>query len=312
VADSAPSYRRLFWKSRHHLWLALVTLGLGFASGEPLGLLAGATLYALGLVFLPDFRSFKRGVDDRLAATRAAEHAARLAEFRSQQEQLLRTLSALRRQRHQQLAAVCKDIEDASAEGQAATGLEVQSGFHKLEELKWTYLRMLTIEQSLDVYLEAERRENVPALAASLEAETQVLAADVERTKGAAPAAGQDTRQRLLASHLERLAALRQRLHRIEQAQANLSLVRSEQERLVEQVKLIRADAVAAKNADALSARIDLSIAHLAATNQWLSELSEFKDLTQQMPDPMPGASKTSTTGSPLTIRRKLTKTDQS
>jgi len=50
-------------------------------------------------------------------------------------------------------------------------------------------------------------------------------------------------------------------------------------------VKLIRADAVAAKNADALSARIDLSIEHLAATNKWLSELTEFKDLTNNLPD---------------------------
>ena len=81
-----------------------------------------------------------------------------------------------------------------------------------------------------------------------------------------------------------------QRLRRIEQAQSNHDLIRAEQERLVEQVKLIRADAIATKNADTLTARIDLSIEHLAATNRWLSEVAEFKDLTAQMPPAPPAA----------------------
>jgi hypothetical protein len=301
-----PSYRRLFWKSRSHLWLALITLGLGFASGEPLGLVAGVTAYALGLVFLPDAGFFKKSVDARLAATRAEEATARMADFERQREELLRTLSAVRRQRHQHLSTVCKDIEAASLEAQTVTGLDLRGGLQKLDELSWTYLRMLSIEQSLDVYLEAERKENVSALIESLQAETPALAKDVERAKVAGQAGNQDTRQRLLASHLDRIEALRQRQHRIEQAQANLSLVRSEQERLVEQVKLIRADAVAAKNADALSARIDLGIAHLAATNQWLSELSEFKDLTQQMPE-LPSRGVSSTPPPRLSIRGRIT-----
>ncbi|MGC4115215.1 MAG: hypothetical protein QM765_11520 [Myxococcales bacterium] len=57
-----------------------------------------------------------------------------------------------------------------------------------------------------------------------------------------------------------------------------------------EQAKLIRADAVAHKNAEALGARIDLSIEHLAETNRWLSDLAEFKDLTTQLP-PVPAGS---------------------
>jgi hypothetical protein len=306
VSDPVPSYRQHFWKSRPHLWLALTTFGLGFASGEPLGLLVGLTAYALGLVFLPDAAFFRRSVDERLAAARAEESAVQLAEFRRQQEQLMGSLSAARRQRHSQLATVCRDIERMSLDEQASTGLDLQSGLRKLEELKWTYLRMLSIEQSLDVYLESERKEDVPALVKSLDAETELLKKEADEAKATGRPAKQDTKQRLLASHLERLAALRQRLQRIEQAQANLSLVRTEQERLIEQVKLIRADAVAVKNADALSARIDLSIAHLAATNQWLTELSDFKDLTQQMPalpatQPAPPA---------LSIRRKLAEND--
>ena len=67
-------------------------------------------------------------------------------------------------------------------------------------------------------------------------------------------------------------------------AQANLALVVSEQERLDQQIKLIRADAVATKNAEILTARIDATVEHLDQTNKWLSEMDEFKDLVGDMP----------------------------
>ncbi|MEO5960554.1 MAG: hypothetical protein ABIZ49_13030 [Opitutaceae bacterium] len=287
-----PHYRRAFWKSRHHVWLALLTLGLGFASGQPLGLLAGATLYALGLVFLPDAGFFRRAIDARTTASLDSAAAAQLAEFQKQQEQLLASLSTARRTRYAQLVAVCRDIE-SSADAQAPAEFDLQTRRGKLDELAWTYLRMLAIEQSLEVYLETERKEQLPALVRTLEAETHAGAAEVESMKKISPRpATLDGKERLLTSRLERLRALQQRLQRIEQAAANHDIIRSEQERLVEQVKLIRADAIASKNADTLTTRLDLSIEHLAATNKWLSELAEFKDLTAQMPalPPRPAA----------------------
>ena len=77
---------------------------------------------------------------------------------------------------------------------------------------------------------------------------------------------------------------LRKRQQRSEQAESNLALVVSEQERLDQQIKLIRADAVATKNAETLTARIDATVEHLDQTNKWLSELDEFKDLVGDMP----------------------------
>ena len=44
---------------------------------------------------------------------------------------------------------------------------EVAQRAYADSELTWTYLRMLTIEQSLEVYLETERKEQVPAPAPS-------------------------------------------------------------------------------------------------------------------------------------------------
>ncbi|HEY0944475.1 MAG TPA: hypothetical protein VGD81_04380 [Opitutaceae bacterium] len=286
MTDQPTNYRKLFWRSRQHLWLALLTLGLGFASGEPLGLLAGGVFYALGLIYLPDSAWFRRSADTKRAAAERAEADARLAAFQQQRTQLLDQLSSARRTRYQQLAAVCADIEAASADAHATSvTLSLETRLRRLDELMWTFLRLLSIEQALDVYLETERREQLPQ---SVEAATRDVAdLDAElaaSAKNSSPAL--ETRRKLLQSRRDRLDALRQRLTRVEQARANVELARSEQERLVEQVKLIRADAVAHKNAESLTARIDLSVEHLAETNQWLAQLAEFKDLTAQLPPP--------------------------
>lgn len=289
--STPPAYRRLFWRGAEHLWLAVATLGLGFASGEPLGLLVGGVAYALGLVYLPDSGWFRRRVDTRLGVLEAADAARRAAEFAAQRTQLLDNLSAERRRRYQALVQVCEEISAASAEaGSGELALSLETRLRKLDELLWTYLRLLTIEQSLDAYLETERRDN---LAANLDAaEDEVAALEGELASG--PGGGgtsadpaRETRKKLLASRRERLEALRQRMARVAQARANQELARSEQERLVEQAKLIRADAVAHKNAESLGARIDLSIEHLTETNRWLSDLADFKDLTAQLP-PLP------------------------
>ena len=285
MSNPPPSYRHAFWRSRDHLWLALLTVGLGFASGEPLGLLAGVVVYALGHLYLPDSARFRRKIDHQRLAVEQVENAAVTATFEAQRNQLLDTLSADRRRRYQALTNVCGDISAASAESSAGElALSLDTRLRKLDELLWTYLRLLAIEQSLDVYLETERREQLPQATAAAEAEITTLETELAAAQ-TGPAV--ETRRKLLTSRRDRLNALRQRLTRVEQARANLDLARSEQERLIEQAKLIRADAVAHKNAEALGARIDLSIEHLAETNRWLSELSDFKDLTSQLP-PLP------------------------
>ncbi len=284
---SPPAYRRLFWRSAEHLWLALGTLGLGFASGEPLGLLVGGVAYALVHVYVPDGGWFRRRVDARLNLVEQDEAARRGAEFTIQREQLLGGLSSERRRRYQSLQGVCEEILAASAEaGEGDLALSIETRLRKLDELLWTYLRLLTIEQSLEAYLETERRDQLVANAKSAEEEVAALEAELaaEPSSSAKADPARDTRKKLLASRRERLEALHQRQARVAQARANHELARSEQERLVEQAKLIRADAVAHKNAEALGARIDLSIEHLAETNRWLSDLAEFKDLTAQLP----------------------------
>jgi hypothetical protein len=92
-------------------------------------------------------------------------------------------------------------------------------------------------------------------------------------------------REKLLESRRGRLDVLRQRAQRIEEAQGNLELASAELERLAEQAKLIRADAVAAKGAGSISARMDATFEHLAQTNRWLSEMDQFRDQLGDLPE---------------------------
>jgi hypothetical protein len=198
---------------------------------------------------------------------------------------LLDSLSPSRRERYNRLAAVCRDIETAGADNPlAATEPSTDPRLRKLDELMWTYLRLLGIEESLEQFLESERREDLPNVLKEAEAEAKRLTGELETLKSKGNSAGLETKQRYLGSRLERLEVLRKRQQRLDQASENLALVVSEQERLDQQIKLIRADAVATKNAEALTARIDATVEHLDQTNKWLSELDEFKDLVADMP----------------------------
>jgi len=283
--EQAPNYRGEFWKSPHHIALGLLTLGLGFMCGQILPLIVGATCYALGCLHVPDMSFFRRWVDRRVDATRQAAALAQVNDFVRRRDALLGTLTDSRREKYANLAEVCRDIETAGAENAMMAGdASADPRLRKLDELMWTYLRLLGIEESLDRFLETERQEDVPRLVAEGDAEVKRLAADLDALKAKGPSATYETKQRYLGSRMERLEVLRKRENRITEAQENLALVISEQERLTQQIKLIRADAVAMKNAESLTARIDATVEHLDQTNKWISEMDEFKDLVGDMP----------------------------
>ncbi len=283
MPDLIASARRAFWKSPHHAVMAVATLGAGFATGEPLYFVAGVTAYVLGWIYLPDMAFFRSWLDKRANAETTAATAAELAQFSKRRETLLGSLSSQLRERYALLAKVCRDIERAAAENEYAAELNLSGNarLRKIDELMWMYLRLLSIQQSLEMFLETERGEDLRGSIAEAEGEKQSLEAEIK----ALPRGAQtDTKQRLLESRSERLEVLRKRWQRVEEAGSNLELVLSEQKRLAEQIKLIRADAVATKNADALSARIDASVAHLHETNRWLSEMDQFHDLAGDLP----------------------------
>jgi hypothetical protein len=282
--QQTPNYHAEFLKSPQHAVLALLTLGLGFMSATLLHFIIGATAYALGWIYIPDMAFFRHWVDQRRARAQQALDDVRVQAFMQKRDALLRTLSPERHERYGRLAQVCRDIETAGADSPLAAPDLTDPRLRKLDELMWTYLRLLTIEQSLSQFLQTEQNENVPTLLKEAEEEAKRLNAEFEALKAKGGDATLETKQRYLSSRLERLDVLRKRRERIEQTQANLQLILSEQDRLDQQIKLIRADAVATKNAESLTARIDATVEHLDQTNKWLSEMDEFKDLAGDMP----------------------------
>jgi len=284
--EQPPNYRREFFKSAHHAWLGLITLGVGFVlgAGNPFFLLLGAGAYALGWIYLPDMPVFRRSVDQRKDEARQADAARNLAEFQQKRDALLAALSSRLRTRYHELAEVCRQIEKATADGPLTSANAADPRLQRLDELMWTFLRLLGLEDSVERFLETERREDLPGLLREAEAEVGTLGEQIDALKQQRNPPFLETKERLLQSRLEGLEVLRKRQERIEQAQANLALVRSEQERLDHQIKLIRADAVATKSTSAISARIDATVEQLDQTNKWLAEINEFKDIVGDLP----------------------------
>ncbi len=203
--EQAINYRREFLKSPHHAALGLLTLGLGFLSAQVLGLIAGATLYLLGWIYLPDLPLFRRWVDRRHETARRLAEEQKVAEFVQRRDSLLHSLSPADRDRYGRLAQVCADIETARADTPAGSPEPAADPrLRKLDELMWTYLRLVSIEESLRQFLETEGRERVPDLLKEAEAEAARLNAEIESLKAKGNTGLLETRQRYLGSRLER------------------------------------------------------------------------------------------------------------
>src|SRR4026208_2253771 len=119
--EPAPNYRREFLPSPQHATLGLLTLGAGFLSATPLGLIVGATAYALGWIYLPDLPFFRRWVDRRFDNTKRAAEMQKVADFVQRRESLVSCLSPNRRERYRRLSQVCRDIEKASSDSALAS-----------------------------------------------------------------------------------------------------------------------------------------------------------------------------------------------
>ena len=264
--------RQAFWKSPHHATLALGALAAGIFGGA-LGAIIGGVAYVLGWVYLPDMGFFTRWREKKANDALEIERRAVLGEFAAQRDAMLKDLTNERHVQYNKFVETCRNI---------AIGQDPRAA--RLEEMQWTFLRLLGIEQTLEVFLEGERRDGVPILLAEAEDEVVALEKDVARLVEAKSSAA-PAREKLLESRKGRLDVLRQRAQHIEEARANADLATAELERLAEQAKLIRADAVAAKGAGQISARIDATFEHLAQTNRWLSEMDQFRDQLGDMPE---------------------------
>src|SRR5580765_5701343 len=113
MEEQAPKYRAEFLKSPYHAALGFLTLGAGFMSGMILPLIAGATVYTLGWIYLPDLPFFRRWVDRRREAAKREEELRKVSEFALRRQSMVSSITSERRARYTALAQVCRDIETA-------------------------------------------------------------------------------------------------------------------------------------------------------------------------------------------------------
>jgi hypothetical protein len=272
--DPADNFFKRFLKSPLHLWLAGLTLGVGFLSANVVIFGVCVGLYILGWVHLPDTAMYQKWVKRHLDGLAQQADNAKIQAFIARRTSLISQLSRERRSRYQDLGNVCQEIIKATQDNNQIEGDDPR--LRKLDELMWTFLRLLVMEGSLEGFIQTESQEGLPEEVATCKSEV----ADLEKQIAAMPAGGNVAiKQRLLDSKKEKLAALVKRQTRLEEATDNQTLVASEQERLVEQIKLLRSDAIASRNTDALTDRINATVDHLNETNKLISEMDQFKDL---------------------------------
>ena len=275
--DPNDSFFKRFLKSPQHLWLAGLTLGLGFLSANVVVFGVCIGLYILGWVHLPDTQMYQKWVKGHFDAVARQADTAKVQAFVARRTALINQLSRERRSRYQDLGAVCQEIIKATQDNNQIDGDDPR--LRKLDELMWTYLRLLVMEGSLAGFVQTESQEGLPDEVAVCKQEVAGLEHEIA-TAPAAPTGGNlAIKQRLLDSKKEKLAALVKRQNRLQEATDNQTLVASEQERLVEQIKLLRSDAIASRNTDALTDRINATVDHLNETNKLISEMDQFKDL---------------------------------
>lgn len=272
------SYFSKFAKSPHHGVLALATVGLGGLAGNILGLLMGVVGYAIGWIFLPESPIFKGWVDKNRKVAQDEAQMAAMSDFSARRERMIRSLTEDRRAKYVEAASMCSEIETETASSEAiGARVAPDARLRKLDELLWTYLRLLRMGQSLVMFLESERKDDIEAQHASVERQVKALVEEIASRKGG----GQPTanEERLLTSRDSMMTTIKRRLERVQEAEANVALVRAEQERLIEQIRLLRADAFAMQNSNLLSDKIDASMHTLEQTNQWLSQMDNFQSV---------------------------------
>jgi DNA repair exonuclease SbcCD ATPase subunit len=279
------NYLREFFYSKYNGILAGCTVGVGLVSGHPFLLILGLIGYGLGLMFLHDSAWFQKKINEKYDQEDKLKAYKEVEEFKARRARQLDALSSSRKQRYAELAAVGKAIEQATADSNDDGSMDTR--LRKIDELIWTYLKLLTIEQSLEVFIESEREDNLPKEVEEVEERLKDLTTEIEKLRADTSTNPNvlASKERLFNSCGERKDVLAKRLSRVEQAKANIEVVKAEQERLQQQVKLIRADAIATRNTESLTSRIDASVQHLGETNKWLSEMNEFKDIVGDMPD---------------------------
>ena len=279
------NYHNEYKKSKLHFYILGGTVGIGLLIASWFSLIVGVTAYGLSWLFMPDLKFFRDMVNDKYKAIEDKKNQELVIDFNNKRNKMVNALSNERTRKYLDLTTICKEIEKTTMETISSQDAASDVRLRKIDELMFTYLKLLGIEQSLEVFIASTDKEDIPIEILDSQRNVTRVKGEIDKIKDD-PTKGNtlDAKNRLLASFSDKVNVLQKRLDRFEQAKTNIQLVTAEQERLSAQIKLLRDEAVASRNADAISERIDASMQHLDETNKWLNELTEFKDYSGELP----------------------------
>jgi hypothetical protein len=276
------NYYKEFLKSPAHAWTAVLTVGAGLATANPIGLIVGGAAYALAWIYFPDSKGFKARIEKLRAAEELQKAKQGTAARKEHLSEGLSKLQAEDRKRFEEFQKLGRDIANSIGSRSSSGLYPVETLTDNLHEIETTYLRLLNQRSRLKVFVTRERKEPMDLSIENAVAETATLQAQVEALEKADPEdESLRTRRRTLELQQTRIETLRQRKKRLENAEANLELVEADLARIEGQLKLLLADAASRLDSDSFSHQIDASMQHLSQTNQWLSELESTSSAFQ-------------------------------
>ncbi len=254
------NYYKEFATSKTHAALG-VGIAAAFAAANPLLLMCASAGYILGWVYLPTSKFFTAQVQGKLEGAQKAAQAAELAGFQARRNALLERLSGDNRARYDNLTRTCGEVAGNTPGNALING--------KLQELLWTYLKMLLMQQGIQTYL-AETDESVlERNLADVEEELKTLGADKQRLRSS-----KESLRDTLSQHRKSVA----------DAKENLLVLNSELTRLEHEIQLLRADAIANRSSDVLSAKINASVESLQQSKSILQTMSNVEELALDIP----------------------------
>lgn len=267
---------RAYWRSPHHAWTALGTLGLGLASAQVPVLILGAAAYALSWVFLPDSRWFRRWAERRFSPLSGLPST---TDFEQERTRVYMQLTPAGRRSYDALAKLVEEIRHGS-------GGPDSPHAGRLSQIAWTYLRLLSSKEALRHFCAKEQSEVIRGELEAVAEELRQLEIRAREAAERGDAVEAGATEQLLQSKQGRHTSLERHYEQVRKAESDLDLTVAEMERLYDAVRLMRADLMARRDPDALGAEIDRTTAHFHRTHDWLRGLEEeWEHPTPELPE---------------------------
>jgi len=255
-----PNYFKEFAFSKTHAAIG-VGVAAAFASTNLLAFMLAAAAYLITWVFFPTSHAFVRRINDRLKLAAELENEDKLGEFVQRRNNLIAKLGEESRNRYAALYNTCGEVSGNNPDNNLING--------KLQELLWTYLNMLLMQQNIEVYLKETDKDTIVENLRDVEAEIAALTPEQARLK-----TSKESLKATLAQHKKSL----------EDGEENLQVLNSELTRLEHEIQLLRADAIANRNSDFLSAKINASVESLQESKAIMQSMSNVAELGLDMP----------------------------